>query len=1024
MFRFFYDRPYLLYSTIAVFFVMGVIGLVVMPKNLFPDSDRPSVIVMTQVPGAVPNVVATAVSRPIEQECMAISLVRKVSSVNVAGMSIVTAEFEYEKGLEGAAVDVANAVNKARGHLGSDINPLIYTAGSFTLPVDVFAMSAAGDDLSVADLRKLAEGDIKPALLRHPDIGNVEIFGGYQGAFVIRIDPMKAKAHGIALDRIAAQIATTNRDLPVGFLKGDSRYETVMVYGERSHAEALRTLAVGANVHLADIADIQWDSQPTFSAYIGNGKPAVAVSVQRAPGGNVLAASTAARSILEELEGRYSNIRFEVTETQRDLIRTANTNMLEALRDAILFTLLVILFFLGNLRAVAAALASIPMVFFSTIAIIWMAGGELNIVIYTAIILALGMLVDDAVVVLENIERHLVELREELNTAIESGTREVIAPVFAGTVATVAIMVPFLFVGDFPQKIYRPLVSTLIIALWVSFFLSITFIPSFCRYLYRNGFTKTRLERFFESAYEKSFGRLVRPYEAILRFSAGRMSVLRKLLLTAVVVLLLVVSLRQVMPVIGRDLMPPMDTGIIKVHLKFGANETVETVVARMEPFTKWLHSQPEVQTSSIAFGSEPGVLSLGKGSLPTEATMTINCVNRFERRDSIWTIEERIRQELSNLRHLKVLDVYDFGATPLSSIKASVDVQLLSETYEDLPAAATRVADRMVEIPGLHSVNTSWDTDFSEIRLIFDENRCMAFGVTPGQVAAQLPLKGQVVSIVGNLVSIASQPVRLYLVSPFDGSTESLRLVPIQTPKGPVPLSALAAIQEGMTAARIEREAMRYSIDVNGYRSRMPISHLQAGVDRVIAGLVPAGMEIRHVGDIQQLQDSFSRMIKAISVGVLVLLLSLIAIYRSVLLSIVMVLVLPLAMIGAAWGMALFDKPSCMPSLMGILLLFGVIIKNSVLLIDFYQEFRKQASAFDAAIESIRVRLRPVFMTALGTIAGMVPIAFEWAVGLERLSPLADVAIGGLLVGTVLTLIYVPMAAYSLDRGKFGRSS
>ncbi|MDZ7596942.1 MAG: efflux RND transporter permease subunit [Desulfobacterales bacterium] len=159
------------------------------------------------------------------------------------------------------------------------------------------------------------------------------------------------------------------------------------------------------------------------------------------------------------------NIGFQLADTQRNLIQTANTNMLEALRDAIIFTLLVILLFLGNLRAVAAALVSIPMVFFSTLAIIWMTGGELNIVIYTAIILALGMLVDDAVVVLENIERHMVELKEDLNTAIVAGTKEVIAPVFAGTVATAAIMFPFLFAGDFPQQIFRPLISTLIIAL-------------------------------------------------------------------------------------------------------------------------------------------------------------------------------------------------------------------------------------------------------------------------------------------------------------------------------------------------------------------------------------------------------------------------------------------------------------------------------------------------------------------------------------------------------------------------------
>lgn len=328
-----------------------------------------------------------------------------------------------------------------------------------------------------------------------------------------------------------------------------------------------------------------------------------------------------------------------------------------------------------------------------------MTGGELNIAIYTAIILALGMLVDDAVVVLENIERHMVELKEDLNTAITAGTKEVITPVFAGTVATVAIMFPFLFAGDFPQQIFRPLISTLIIALVVSYFLSITFIPAISLFLYRKGVSKTRFEQLLERLYEKSFGRLVFVYLAILRFSAGGRSVWRRTLMTVGVVALLAVSLRGIMPIIGRDLMPPMDTGIIKAHIKFSANETVEAAEERLAPFMDWLHRQPEVVMSSVTFGAEPGVLSLGSGSLPAEAMMTINCVDRFEREKSLWDIEDEIRTRLAKLQNVKAVDVYDFGATPMSSIKAPIDVRLLAEDYHVLPQAAARVAAALGEV-------------------------------------------------------------------------------------------------------------------------------------------------------------------------------------------------------------------------------------------------------------------------------------------------------------------------------------
>ena len=1018
MFDFFHKRPYLLYSVIAGFFVLGVYGLIVMPKNLFPDSARPTVIVMSQVPGATPNVVAATVSKPVEQELSTLSLIRKVSSTNIAGMSIVTAEFEYKKGLDAAAVDVNNAINKVRGKLPSGVNPSIYTSGSFTLPVDVFALSPANSSVDIDTIRKLVISDIKPALLRNPEIGNVEVFGGYQSAINISIDPFAAKSHGIALSKIAGTIRALDRDMPIGFSKGENSFFTVTYYGERDQVENLQRLPVAPNVTLGDIATVTWEHQRRFSGYLGNGKEAIAIAIQRAPGGSVLSTSKADRSEIKKLQARYPSINFQLADTQRNLIETANTNMLDALRDATIFTLLVILLFLGNLRAVTAALASIPMVFFATIAIIWVFGGELNLVIYTAIILALGMLVDDAVVVLENVERHLTEMKEDLQTAIVKGTKEVVAPVFAGTVATIVIMFPLLFVGDFPQQIFRPLISTLIIALLVSYFLSITFIPAISFYLYRKGTNKLWIERLLEHFYEKTFGRLVSPYLSILKFSAGGHSWLRRTIMIVGVVALLAFSVRGVMPIIGRDLMPPMDTGIIKAHIKFSANETVETAEKRIAPFLKWLHEQPEVEMSSVSFGSEPGVLSLGSGSLPTESIMTINCVDRFQRKATIWQLEDRIRQQLAQLQNVKAVDVYDFGATAVSSIKAPINVQLQAEDYHLLPAASHKVAEVLRKVKGLTSVTTSWDNDFTEAELKIDTNRALAYGMTPVQIATQLPLAGIPVTLSGNLITMQAQFVRLYFNRPFDKSLQDLRLIPIQTAKGPVPLESLATIENRLTANKVERNQLLYSLDVSGYRAKRPISIVTDDVIKELKSINIPGVKISQEGDMKQMGDTFKRMIKSIGIGVVLLLMALVAIYQSVRMSIVMILVLPLAMIGASWGMLLFNKPSCMPSLVGILLLFGIIIKNSVLLIDFYQQHRKKGeSPFESAMECVRVRFRPVFMTAFGTIAGMLPIAFEWAVGLERLSPLSDVAIGGLIIGTILTLIYIPMFAYSVEK-------
>ena len=1017
MFDYFYKRPYLLYSIIVGFFIIGIVALVKLPKNLFPDANRPQVIVITQVPGATAKTVASTVSKPIEQEVARLGMVRDVSSVNVANFSIVKAEFEYAKGLNAAAVDVANALSIAKSKLPKNSTPAIYTAGDFTLPVDVISLSPKNSTVTLPQIRKIADSFIKPYLLSDEKIGNVEVFGGYQSSINIEVDPFKVKHYGISFDQIIHAIKSLNRDLPVGFVQDTNGFYTISYYGEKDNIDRLKQLHIKANVTLGDVAEVKWSYKKRNSGYMGNGKEAIALAVQRAPGGSVLAVSKAARAQMQLLEKRYPNIKFEISDTQRDLIETANTNMLEALRDAVIYTLIVILFFLGNFRAIIAAGLSIPMVFFATMGIIWLMGGELNIVVYTAIILALGMLTDDAVVVLENIERHLDEEHENLQTAIQKGTKEVLKPVFAGTIATIAIMFPLMFVGDFPQHIFRPLISTLIIALLVSYFLSVTFIPSLSAWLYRNGTGKTKVEKWFEWIYEHTIGKLVIPYVGILRFSNGKWWALRRMLLTAAVILTLVLSLKNIMPLIGKDVMPPMDTGIIKAQVAFSVNETTNSAQEKLKPFLVWLHQQPWVRMSSVSFGTELGVLSLGSGSLPAEATITINAVNRFERKKSIWELESIIRDHLAKLPGVKKNDVFDFGATALSTIKAPLDVRIKAPSPEGLPEISKTVQNAISDLKGLTSISVGWDKDFAEYELIVDKNRALSYGIPPLEIAMQLPLKGQIISLASNLESMNAQKIRLYLKGKFSQNIQTLRLLPIKTKQGEVPLQTLAKFKRHLTYAKIERDKMLYSIDVNGYRAKRPITHITDDAIKALSNVNTNGYVVTQEGDIAQLNDSFKRMIKAIGLGVIILIMVLIATYQSVRLALIMIVVLPLSMIGASWGMLLFDKPSCMPSMVGVLLLFGIIIKNAVLLIDFYQEYEQEGKGpFDAAIQSVRLRFRPVMMTAFGTIAGMIPIAFEQAVGLERLSPLADVAVGGLLVGTLLTLVYVPLYAYATD--------
>jgi len=1014
MFDFFYKRGHLLFAIILGMFIFGVIGLIKMPKNLFPDANRPEVVIFTQVPGAAPNVVASSVSKPIEEEMATLSHIYEIKSTNVANFSIVHVIFDYKKTLQDAAVDVSNALNRVKSKLPQGTIPSIYLVGDFTAPVDVFALSPKNDSITLDEIRKIADSFIKPKLLSKKEIGNVEVFGGYQSSIMIKVDPLKMEKFGITLDNLIKVLQTTNKDMPVGFIKNKEDFITLTYYGEEKDIKKLQNLQIKPGVLLKDIANVSWSYKTNNSAYIGNNNEAIAISVQRAPKGNLLATSDAAREFMKKIEQIYPNIKVSISDTQRTLVETANLNMLEALRDAIIFTLMVLLLFLANLRALVAAAISIPMVFFGVLAFLYITGGELNIIIYTAIILALGMLTDDAVVVLENIERHLEE-GDELKSAIYNGTKEVLMPVFAGTISTIAIIFPLMFVGGYPEKIFRPLIETLIVALLISWFLSVTFIPKLSELLYKNGTKKTKFEKFFEKLYQNTFARLINPYLSILKFSNGKFAPLRRGLLIIGAIFVLAMTMKNIVPTLGRDVMPPMDTGIMKAKIEFSSNLNAEESQKRLKPFLDWLDKQPWLVNSSIAIGTEVGVLSISGNGGGNSVMMTISAVDRFHRKKTIWELEREVRDELSRIEGIKNLAVFDFGATALSTINAPLSIQFRSDDYENLPELAKKAESIIQNIRGLTTTMISWDKDFLEAQVIIDKNKALSYGITPGAVLMQIALKDQVATISSSLPSMNVQFVRVKFANNFDKNLQTLKMLPINTPKGTIPLSQIATIKTHFTYSKIDRDNLEYSIEAMGYREKRAISKITEDADKLLkkAGIT----NYYQAGDMKELNDAFSRLIKAVVIGVIVLTLTLMVVYQSLRLALIMIVVLPLSMIGGMWGLLIANKPSCMPSMVGLLLLFGIIIKNAVLLIDFYKEFEKEGkSPFESALMAIKVRFRPVMMTAFGTIAGMIPIALERAVGLERLSPIADVAIGGLLIGTLLTLVYVPMLAYSTD--------
>ncbi len=1013
-------RPYLITSVIFLFAVVGFIGFKKLPVNLFPDSDYPQVAVLVAYPGASAKDVEDQVTRPIEEELNTIDQVRKVSSSTKDEMTAITAEFEYTKGLDAAATDVQTALKKVEGQLPPGIRPpQIFKISKATQPDLILSLTPkAGSPYDLAKIRQLADNDIKEDLLRVKDVANVEVFGGYIPELTVAVDSGRLNSYGINIAQVMSAIAAQNLNIPDGLIIKDKDQYILKTQGELAKKEDAGNIVIAhignGDVHLRDVADIIPSYQERQSLYHGNGKPAIGVSILRSHEGHDMDTINAVEKALPSLKAKYPMVNFEIADTQKELIQRSVSNMIDALRDAIIMTVVVIFLFLADIRGMIIAAVSIPFTYLLTFAVMYMIGAEFNLVTLTAIILAVGMLLDDAIVVIENIERRYHQKKDDLKTAVFGGTDEVMLAIFSGTYATIMVLVPIVFIGGFVQTILRPLSVTLIIALAASYIVSVTVIPLFAPLILRAEAKKNRLEKLVQ-LFDRHVLSPVRDFFVGILGTALK----HRALFIIGALVALVFSMRQ-MPLVGRDLMPPMDTGIIKVNFEADSNTSLnetENILDKMEGLIK---KTPGVRMISTTVGSEPGVISFGSGRIPQQGTITIHLVDRFHRKKTIWQIEDGLRGGFARIAGLKYVDVFDYGATAMSSIKSTVDIMISGPDSRILDSIGSDVMERLRQVKGLTSFSRSWTDDKKDVEFKVDMQKAAIYGMSPVTISQQIAA-----AVRGGASSVFRVPgqdgyfIRVQYAPQYRDDIPAIESMLIQTPKGAVPVRELGTLSVVKTQTSITRQYLQPTLDIYGYRSTAAVSHIQEGIAKALKGIkLPPGYTISQEGDMKQMKESFGRLMAALAIGLVLLYFSLVPAFKSWIHPLTIMSAIPLALIGALWSMLATGKHQCMPSMMGMILLAGIVVKNSILLIDFIEEARaKGESLTDAITGSVRIRTRPILMTAVGTSVGMIPIALEWAIGLERLSPLAIVAIGGLMVSTFLTLVYVPIL-YSLFDG------
>ena len=1031
------NRPYAI-SALLIFGVMfGFISLRSLPLNLFPDANYPRVSVLLVWPGASADDMADRVSRTAEKALTSIDAVRRVRASVRDETAALTVEFEYEKGLDAAVTDVSAALERIMPQLPADMRaPAVFRITDAASPVITIAAAPAdGSPLTMAKVRQLCDNEIREAFLRLDGVADVEVFGGHVPEIQVMVDRSRAAAYGFFPEQVVAAIAASHRNIPGGTLVRQDNELLIRVEGEKSLRHELGRIVVGTDrgggeLFLDDIAVIRTAVEEKRSFFYGNGRPAIGLNILRSENGNVMDTLESVEAGLPGINAAFPGVSFEVADTQGDLIRTSVSNLFSALRSAVLLTVAVIFFFLARMRITLLAAVSIPFTFLLTFAGMRLLGLELDIVTMTAVILAVGLLVDDAVVVIENIDRRWrdqpagaeagQDVKDFRRRAIIDGTVQIFPASLAGTVTTIAVLVPIIFVGGYAGKILGPLATVLAMALAASFVSSVTIIPLLARYLLKPAAGANRIERFVEGVQDRFIAPISGGMVRLFRVGTTRWFFVA----LPVLLVFLVVSLRQI-PTAGRDLMPPMDTGIVKVAFETWPNTAVARTEAALEGVHQALLEMPGFIRSASVAGAEPGVISFGAENTAQEGVMTIHFVNRFERDASIWDIQRQLQDIFARFPEFKTVHIYEYGATPLAAIAAPVDIMISGPDPWVLDRLANDVKQRLYQVKGLKSVSKTWDMTKREIIVDIDEPIARRYGIraqhaadvlytaTTGRVAAHFRVRGQ-----------DGYPVRVTYGPGAIADVPAIASLEMPVPGGTVYLGDVAGIRPVFRQTRITRENLRPTINVVAYREKAPISFLDSQVEGVLADItLPAGHEIKRTGEVTHMNETFSRLAGSLGLALLLLYFALVVAFRSWSGPVMIMSAIPLAFIGIPWGMMLAGQTFSMAANMGMILMSGIVVNNSILLVEFIEAARRDGSGLFEAVESaIRLRTRPILMTAFSTIAGMLPIAMELAVGLERLSPLAVVAISGLVVSTFLTLAYVPAMYVWLDRlrGRF----
>jgi HAE1 family hydrophobic/amphiphilic exporter-1 len=1015
------QRPVTMFMISGVITLLGVISLTRLPVDLMPEFEQPTINVRTSYQGVGPLEMEELITRPIEQAVSAVPGLTRVESSSAEGNSQVQLNFDWGTDLSEATDEVRTRMDRVRGRLPEDAEtPTIFKFDSNTLPVMQIGVEGDYDPVT---LREIVQNELAPRFERVDGVAGVEVNGGLRRNILVELSKEKITALNLSVDRVVSTVRLENANTPLGEIdQGDNTY-LLRSQGQFRSLEDIRNLVIltreGVPVYLRDIAEVKDTTEERRNFMRINGKPGVQIRVQKQSGKNTVQVAHGIEEEIERINREVKGVQLFVLQNNATFIERAIHNVQEHAMVGGILVVLIIFAFLRDWRSTLIVSTSIPVSVVGTFALLYFGGYTLNTMTFGGLALGIGMIVDAAIVVLENTHRHLHMGKDRMTAAID-GSEEVWSAILASTLTHIAVFIPLLFLSGTASIMFGQLSIVVIFSLAMSLFVAVTIVPVLCsRWLHtpeEEAAATGVMARFFRAS-ERFLERMDAGYQRIIHVALNHRPTV---LLSAAALTFLAVFLY---PRVGVELLPQADEGEVTVNAELGVGTRVELTEAAMLTLEERVRGLVPEAVTIITNGGGGGGGGRGGGNSSHRGQIRIVLTPRDQRTRTNEEIAIALRRELTGIPGVQIRANPSGGNFQLTRLlggggdEGRLALEIRGHDLDDARRIARDARSLMEGTPGLADVNIGREEGRPEIAIHVDRPKAAMLGLSAASVAATIQT-----NVAGTTAAQFRErgneyPIIVRLRESDRGQISDVGDVLISTPNGQViPAKNVMAVNREAGPVQIDRKNMERITRVNAETEVTLNKAVESVQERLQQLRVPPDFSVGFGSEVAEQQESFNQLRLVLILAVLLVYAVMASQYESLLDPFIIMFSIPVAGIGVVLGLLLTNTSFSMQAYIGVIMLAGIVVSNAILLVDYINTLRRRDKMeIRQAVELAgRTRLRPILMTSIATMLGLVPMALGLGDGGELQAPLARVVIGGLLASTMVTLVLVP-AVYTL---------